>query len=789
MADMEGREAKRFRPQSTEEKKDGCIMEGRCPEQHAATVCLCFLAMPPQHRRALATRRGLCLLCLTHDKLTKCDGIREPVPKPKELWVAEHWLMSQQSGPGSPASFPARLPQYKHVEGRQVYQCRMPMHVQEGRGITKKTTIETLFDDKAERTVIHRKSALDWGLPSIRVTPTMVDVPGFGRQLCDQLFFIDAFRPKNKKADVPISAWGVPEVAKPSDGAPVPDLLRFRFKRPSKRPQTAFAQAPGVIELRVGQDYAKWFPVPIRGSMEGKDDLFFMRVGLSPYEIIYGEATVGLVAERRISSKKCEGRSRESSEASACREPSGGELSLRDKTVEENLLVLFGTSPSEDSSCSDKPSGSTHEKKKRKKAEKEKEKKERSPSRSGDRNMTMSEAEQQEQQPQPSTSKMSTLEAMAAKKAELEAKMAEMNRLVREQDRLMKLEQEKILKEQEDEKRRKQAAEKRRQRAEEEKKRRTEEEERRQRAMEKRKQEEKEQKEKLKREQDEKVRKQKEIADRRKAEEQEKIKVKEEKRLRLKKEQEEKKEKEKKEKAEEEQRQLQLKKDQEEKEGEEQQQLQQQQQEKKEQQQLQQQQQEKTKEAVQVEVTALCEELCRRKATLREHAIIRLPVGSGEVDEQTRYKVRKLRSPAGKAASVVPRLTEEMILLAPQDRSERALLGQLVMKGMLVRAPVGTKYGDEARDQAHFSFHKSKLPFKEKALQRVIQLHKAASLQQPAVPLQQPAVPLQQPAVPLQEPALPLQADPAADPAAGPAAEASQDPVQAEKIKASKEKK
>ncbi len=127
-----------------------------------------------------------------------------------------------------------------------------------------------------------------------------INVPGLGRQLCDHLFFIDAFRPKNKKADVPISAWGVPEVAKPSDGAPVPDLLRFRFKRPSKRPQTAFAQAPGVIELLVGQDYAKWFPVPIRGSMEGKDDLFFMRVGLSPYEIIYGEATVGLVAERRM---------------------------------------------------------------------------------------------------------------------------------------------------------------------------------------------------------------------------------------------------------------------------------------------------------------------------------------------------------------------------------------------------------------------------------------------------------------------------------------------------------
>ena len=46
MAAMEGREAKRFRAQSIEEK-EGCIMEGRCPEQHAATACLSFLAMPP----------------------------------------------------------------------------------------------------------------------------------------------------------------------------------------------------------------------------------------------------------------------------------------------------------------------------------------------------------------------------------------------------------------------------------------------------------------------------------------------------------------------------------------------------------------------------------------------------------------------------------------------------------------------------------------------------------------------------------------------------------------------
>ena len=136
------------------------------------------------------------------------------------------------------------------------------------------------------------------------MTATWVEVPGFERQICDHLFFIDAFRPKNKKPDVPISAWGVTDVAEISPGAPEPELLRFRFNRPSKQSQKAFAQPPGIIKLLMGQDYAKWFPEYSRDSTERKDDLFFLRVGLSPYEIIYGEATVGLVVERRMSGKK-----------------------------------------------------------------------------------------------------------------------------------------------------------------------------------------------------------------------------------------------------------------------------------------------------------------------------------------------------------------------------------------------------------------------------------------------------------------------------------------------------
>jgi hypothetical protein len=106
---------------------------------------------------------------------------------------------------------------------------RMPLNVLEGEGSTNKTTIETLVDDKAQQTVIRRKTAIDRGLPSIRVAATWVEVPGFEAEVCDRLYFIDAFRLKNKKPDVPISAWGVTAVAKNSPGAPEPELLWARF--------------------------------------------------------------------------------------------------------------------------------------------------------------------------------------------------------------------------------------------------------------------------------------------------------------------------------------------------------------------------------------------------------------------------------------------------------------------------------------------------------------------------------------------------------------------------------
>jgi hypothetical protein len=55
---------------------------------------------------------------------------------------------------------------------------------------------------------------------------------------------------------------------------------------------------------------------------------------------------VGLVVERRKSGKRSGRESRESSEASACREPDGDEQGQEGQTVEENMHELFGTDSS-----------------------------------------------------------------------------------------------------------------------------------------------------------------------------------------------------------------------------------------------------------------------------------------------------------------------------------------------------------------------------------------------------------------------------------------------------------
>jgi hypothetical protein len=63
---------------------------------------------------------------------------------------------------------------------------------------------------------------------------------------------------------------------------------------------------------------------------------------------------------------------------------------------------------------------------------------------------------------------------------------------------------------------------------------------------------------------------------------------------------------------------------------------------------------------------------------VEEAAIIRMHVGVPKESRKPRYKVRKFQPPFVQAASMVPDLIEDMILLAPHDRSQRALLGQLV---------------------------------------------------------------------------------------------------------------
>ncbi len=109
---------------SKEEKLGSeCIMEDRCPLRHLPIDCRIFQLLPVQHRRALAIRKGYCLLCLTHDNRTSCS--KNPSSRFTEQWREEHWLMTQQYRPGAPTPAPARLPRIEHVPGRQAYQCHL----------------------------------------------------------------------------------------------------------------------------------------------------------------------------------------------------------------------------------------------------------------------------------------------------------------------------------------------------------------------------------------------------------------------------------------------------------------------------------------------------------------------------------------------------------------------------------------------------------------------------------------------------------------------------------------
>jgi hypothetical protein len=139
---------------------------------------------------------------------------------------------------------------------------------------------------------------------------------------------------------------------------------------------------------------------------------------------------------------------------------------------------------------------------------------------------------------------------------------------------------------------------------------------------------------------------------------------------------------------------------------------------------------------------------------IAEAAIIRMPVGVPKEGRKVRYKVRPFRPPFVQAANMVPDPTEDMILLAPRDRSQRALLGQLVARGMLLSAPIGTKRGDELRQEAHFSYHASTTPFIMAAQAAWLSQQHPAQPQQPAQ-LQGPAQPQQ--SAQLQGPAQPQQ--------------------------------
>jgi hypothetical protein len=101
-----------------------------------------------------------------------------------------------------------------------------------------------------------------------------------------------------------------------------------------------FVHPEGVIDLLIGQDYAKWFPTITGRSKEDKDDLYFLKTCLLPRGIIYGEAAVGLREERRDS---CMRASREQVPAASQTEMS---KASREARLWRRICLLSSEAPS-----------------------------------------------------------------------------------------------------------------------------------------------------------------------------------------------------------------------------------------------------------------------------------------------------------------------------------------------------------------------------------------------------------------------------------------------------------
>jgi hypothetical protein len=286
----------RSRPRGAREAADSmekCLLAPHCRERHRPTACEKFKGLSLQQRQSIIAEQELCGNCLRHSDLDASKR-RDCIKRAAE----PRWVGSSVRRPGRTPSPEREMPTPVEPEaGKASYACRMDIMARTKWDLRKEEYgASLLFCASRQMTAVVQSVAVEKGLPWRTVPEATVMLGDGRRETSTKLFFIEikAYRTHQSGKEpnpILIAAYGVRDLAPVAAAAPELPLLRHRF--PDTRPVLTMgmlAQKEGPIDLLIGRDYRKQWPVAISSSCFDSDRLYLMKSTFHPGQLLYGLA-------------------------------------------------------------------------------------------------------------------------------------------------------------------------------------------------------------------------------------------------------------------------------------------------------------------------------------------------------------------------------------------------------------------------------------------------------------------------------------------------------------------
>ncbi len=160
--------------------------------------------------------------------------------------------------------------------------------------------ISVLFDYEQEHTLVYRRWLEDMDVELIPTRPKIV-TSSLGRPVeTRQIAIIPLEQVKGEGEPVVIAAWVVEESTWSKGKAPAIKSLRVRFLSRPLIPMAHTARKPAVMDLMVGRDNRKIFPVLAQEACLMGDDFFLCNILFSPEQVIYGAAQKSIWWRKRL---------------------------------------------------------------------------------------------------------------------------------------------------------------------------------------------------------------------------------------------------------------------------------------------------------------------------------------------------------------------------------------------------------------------------------------------------------------------------------------------------------